>query len=377
MAWHCAVMRGGRKIDCVMSDEPPSIVGQLRGDTIYLNIKSTWEGSCKAKLYLNEEGSQLVWKITEQNGQNYLPSHEILKKKNEKTAQIERREIMNEKTPIDYEEDENPDFIRMHKIATADYGKCYIIDNYMLCPEKKLILKEAMYGTETKNCIGFFPDSTLKYNEARMIIFAGKVFFDKSDLGINWQTVQLLSYNQYNTMFTDGETIYSIDFDGIRRSTVKYDKNSYKPYVEEKREKRNLNGVRELTEDFCVKGNTFYFGSFVEDDFNEGAYMLTPILESFDVPNLRTIVSDSGFETDYITDDKQVIFGGGKTGYSSIEKNGKTYVIAKDWIIEGIDFASLRVLGKKLLVDKNAIYYGTNIIPFSELDGFKFIFREM
>ena len=42
-----------------------------------------------------------------------------------------------------------------------------------------------------------------------------------------------------------------------------------------------------------------------------------------------------------------------------------------------VDFATLRVLGKNMLVDKNAIYYCENVIPFNKLDGFKFIFKEV
>jgi hypothetical protein len=46
-------------------------------------------------------------------------------------------------------------------------------------------------------------------------------------------------------------------------------------------------------------------------------------------------------------------------------------------MVEGIDFATLRVLAEDMLVDKNALYYRENVIPFDKLDGFKFIFREL
>jgi hypothetical protein len=95
------------------------------------------------------------------------------------------------------------------------------------------------------------------------------------------------------------------------------------------------------------------------------------------VPNLRTIVSKSGFETDYITDGKQVLFGGGKTGCSLETKDDVEYVKAARWMIDGVDLPSLRVLGKNILADKNALYYGENVIPFNKLNGFKFILREM
>ena len=72
-----------------------------------------------------------------------------------------------------------------------------------------------------------------------------------------------------------------------------------------------------------------------------------------------------------------MIFGGGKGGYSTTEMNGKEYALAKRWMVEGVDFPSLRVLGRDLLADKNALYYCENVIPFAELKGLKIIIREM
>jgi hypothetical protein len=256
------------------------------------------------------------------------------------------------------------------EIINADYGTCYTIDNYQLCPDKKLIKKGRMFGTDVIDAFGFFPDSTLKYDKETMIIFAGRVFFDKSDLNIDWQTVQLLSYGKSYSEFTDGKTLFHLSYGKAYTYGQNYDKNTYTHRVEKKPVKKQPKGWKKLTEHFYVNipKKRFYFGY----------YNGTPILEKFDVPNLRTIVSKSGFETDYITDGKQVIFGGGKTGATLTEKNGKKYVLAKEWIIEGgVDFASLRVLGKDMLVDKNALYYRENVIPFNKLNGFKFIIREL
>ena len=199
-----------------------------------------------------------------------------------------------------------------------------------------------------------------------MIIFAGQAFFDKSDLNIDWQTAQLLSYSGHYSEFTDGKLLYYIRRNGgVHTNGGKYDKNTYTPRVENKHEKQKHKEIKELGEKFYVKGNKFY-------------YDYTPILEAFDVPNLRTIVSKSGFETDYITDGRQVLYGGGKTGVSLAQKNGKEYVLAKEWIIEGgVDFDSLRVLGKDMLADKNGLYCRTEVIPFVKLNGFKFIIREL
>ena len=274
-------------------------------------------------------------------------------------------------------------------IVNADYGTCYTIGDYQLCPEKKLIKVMRMFGTAVKDAMGFFPDTTLKYHEETMIIFAGNAFFDKSNLKIDWQTVQLLSYSDHYSEFTDGKTLYYIRYGSAHTNGVKYDKNTYKRDVEKQPAKINHPKFRELTENFHIKGNLFVYGSLMygdevvgDPDFNWKEiwknFEFKPILEPFDVPNLRTIVSASGFETDYITDGKQVLFGGPKGGYTTTKKNGKEYVTIKERIIDGgVDFATLRVLGKNMLVDKNALYYRENVIPFDKLDGFKFIFKEM
>ena len=87
---------------------------------------------------------------------------------------------------------------------------------------------------------------------------------------------------------------------------------------------------------------------------------------------------EKGFETNYITNGKQVLHGGGKTGASLTEKDGEEYILANRWIIEGgVDFDSLRVLGKDMLADKNALYCDNQVIPFDKLEGFKFIIREL
>jgi len=281
------------------------------------------------------------------------------------------------------------DYEKCLEIINADYGTCYTIGNYQLCPDKKLIKVGRMFGTAVIDAFGFFPDATLKYDKVTMIIFVGRAFFDKSDYNIDWQTVELLSYADHYSEFTDGKILYSFKYGNVHTYGKKYDKNTYKPNAEKKSKKINHPEFRELTEDFHVKGKTFCFGSLSYGDEVEGDknfnwkkiwrnFHFTPILEPFDVPNLRTIVSKSGFETDYITDGKQVLFGGGKTGYETTKKFGKEYVVAKRWIIEsGVDFATLRVLGKDMLADKNALYYRENVIPFDKLNGFKFIIREM
>jgi len=274
-------------------------------------------------------------------------------------------------------------------IINADYGTCYTIGNYQLCPEKKLIKEGRMFGTALIDAFGFFPDSTLKYDEVTMIIFAGRAFFDKSNYKIDWQKVQLLSYAERYSEFTDGKILYSFQYGSVHTYGKKYDENTYKRDVEKKPAKINHPKFRELTENFHVKGNTFVFGDLMYGDEVEGDpdfnwkeiwrnFEFKPILEPFDVPNLRTIVSANGFETDYITDGKQVLFGGAKTGYETTRKLLKEYVVAKRWIIDAeVDFATLRVLGKNMLVDKNAIYYCENVIPFDKLNGFKFIIREL
>ena len=273
---------------------------------------------------------------------------------------------------------EMDDFDRMLRIANADYGKCYTIGGHQLCPERKIIRTVQMFGTAEIDAVGFFPDKALQYSRETMIIFAGWAFFDKSNLNIDWQTVQLLSYSGHHSEFTDGKMLYYLSSGSAHTNSEKYDKNTYKPSVEKKRTKRNIGGVKELTESFYVNGNKFYYGQYLQnDDEEEGGYTSTPILEKFDVPNLRNIISKSGFETEYITDGKQVFFGGWRNRVSHPTINGKEYVTVKESIIEGIDFTTLQVLGEEMLADKNAIYCRTEIIPFDKLKGFRFIIREL
>jgi len=291
--------------------------------------------------------------------------------------------------PDDIEDyDEMFYFNQQLAILEADYGTCYTIGNYQLCPEKKMIKVLRMFGTAVIDAMGFFPDTTLKYHDETMVIFAGNVFFDKPNFKIDWQTVQLLSYSEHYSEFTDGKKVYYFGYPDPKVKG-KYDKNTYNPNVEKKPPKINHPDFKELTDNFHIKGKTFVFGDLSYGDEIEGDpdfntkeiwknFAFKPILEPFDVPNLRTIKSASGFETDYITDGKLVLFGGGKTSYETTKKFGKEYVVAKRWIIDGgVDFATLKVLGKDILVDKNALYYRENIIPFDKLDGFKFILREM
>jgi hypothetical protein len=153
-------------------------------------------------------------------------------------------------------------FKRNLEISNADYGTRYTIGEYQLCPEKKLILERRMFGTATIDAAGFFPDESLKYDEETMVIFAGYAFFDKSGMNIDWRTVELLSYSPHYTEFTDGKTLYYFKYGGAYTNGEKYDKNTYKPKLAEKPAKRNSDGVTELTEDFCVKGNKFYFGKY-------------------------------------------------------------------------------------------------------------------
>lgn len=240
-------------------------------------------------------------------------------------------------------------------------GACYTIGNYMLCPEKKVISVGRMFGTATRDAFGYFPDSTLQYDKETMIIFGGVAFIDKSNLNLDWEKVQLLSFKDNYIQFTDRKSLYQIN-GSITHKIGEYDKDAYTPYVEQTPQKRT--DRKELGDGFNIRKDMFYY--------NE-----TPVLDSFDIPNLRIIASKNGYETNFATDGKQVIFCGPTGGYRTTRENGKEYVMVKHLIIEGVDLDSLRVLGKNLLADKNALYYCTNIIPFDKLNGFKFIIREL
>ena len=253
------------------------------------------------------------------------------------------------------------DFEENSTISGVYDGTCYTIGDYMLCPEKKVISVGRMFGTATRDAFGYFADSTLQYDKETMIIFGGAAFIDKSNLNIDWEKVQLLSFRDHYVQFTDGKSLYHIS-GGITQKTGEYDKNTYTPYAEQTPQKRT--DRIELGEKFYVEGDTFFYDK-------------TPVLEPFDIPSMRIVTSKNGYETNYATDGKQVIYCGAAGGYCYTRKNGEEYVMVKHLIIEGVDLPSLRVLGKNLLADKNALYYCTNIIPFNKLNGFKFIIREL
>lgn len=252
------------------------------------------------------------------------------------------------------------EFDRELQIANADYGTCYTIGNYMLCPEQNLIRVGKMFGTATEDCFGYFPDSTLKYDQDTLIIFGSLVFFDKSNLNINWNTVQLLSLRGNYVSFTDGKSLFQVSENRVRKISENGDY-TFSPDIEKKLPYRNNN---ELSEGFFVKGDTFYFND-------------KPIIDSFDVSNLHTNVSKRGYETNYLSDGKRIIFGGGKTGYSTIVKYGREYVLATRWIVESVDLQSLRVLGRDILIDNKALYYCGFVIPLEKLNGLKIIIREI
>jgi hypothetical protein len=197
-----------------------------------------------------------------------------------------------------------------------------------------------------------------------MIIFGGVVLFDTSNFNIDWESVQLISlYDRRKCVFTDGEFLYNIIDEKVTKMGV-YDKRAYFTYYEKKQESNSLER-KELGENFYVEKGKFYFKDF-------------EVLESFDVDNLQIIKSDSGYTTNFATDGKQVFYCGSTSGYTSIEKNDTSYVVVKRFMLDEVDLASLRVLGRNLLADKNAIYYrNISVIPFEELNGFNFIIREL
>jgi hypothetical protein len=284
------------------------------------------------------------------------------------------------------------EYDRCLEILRRDYGQCYLIGNYMLCPEKKLIRVGRKFGTETIDAFGFFPEPSLKYDEETIVIFAGNVFLLDKKKKIDWRTVRLLALRtEYSSEFTDGKDLYEIQYGEVNKKGG-FNEGTYKPPADNTPQGKLFPNewdfgdeiddedweepeIPENYKDRVALGCQYHVEYYaLEDTFY---YIDIPIFEEFDVPNLRTIVSKSGFETNYITDGKKVLFGGPAGGYSSVEKDGKEYVVVEDRLVKGIDFDSMRVLGEDILVDKNALYYCTEVIPFDKLDGFKFIFREI
>lgn len=197
-----------------------------------------------------------------------------------------------------------------------------------------------------------------------MIILGGAPFFDHSNLNIDWQKVQLLSsYKEYYIGFTDGEFLYEYTFGPIRK-LGKYDPNIHKLYLENPKESASSPNQKQLAESFYVKNHKFY--SYDHE-----------VLEPFDADSLHTIISKNGYKTNFITDGKQLLYSGSLGGYRSTTKNGKEFVITKDLLLNDVDFPSLKVLGRDLLSDKNAIYFRNHKVPFDKLNSFKFIIKEM
>ena len=51
----------------------------------------------------------------------------------------------------------NENVLELSEILRADYGTCYRIRSFELCPEKKLIKVVKMFGTVTGDGFGYFP----------------------------------------------------------------------------------------------------------------------------------------------------------------------------------------------------------------------------
>jgi len=273
------------------------------------------------------------------------------------------------------------------EILHKDYGKCYTIGNFMLCPEKKLIRVGKMFGTATKDAFGYFPEPSLKYDEETIVVFAGDVFLLSSNPKIDWNRARLLSYEDRYSEFTDGKDLFYLKHGDVGK-IGKYDERTYVSKGEER-------PTDHLYPDEWGSTDEEEYVEEIADDHNERKafgrdrnvtfyvskgkfrYDTHPVYEKFDVPNLRSIVSKNGFVTDYITDGKKVLYGGFTGGYTSTRRFGIQHVVVKERLIDGVDLGTLRVLGEDILADKNALYYRMNAIPFDKLDGFKFILREM
>lgn len=87
--WHCALERGGRKIDYAEHEES-SIHGYLKNDTVYLHFISSWGIEGKAKLYfdnMSKDRSVLIWEVVKltniQQGKEpefYIPLKDTLQR---------------------------------------------------------------------------------------------------------------------------------------------------------------------------------------------------------------------------------------------------------------------------------------------------------
>ena len=64
--WHCAVIRGGRQIDCDDYNEEAPVHGYLKNDTVYLHFVNNWDDEVEAKLYFDKSArnlSSIIWEL--------------------------------------------------------------------------------------------------------------------------------------------------------------------------------------------------------------------------------------------------------------------------------------------------------------------------
>ena len=85
---HSAIGQNGSKVDEVSEADPPSLLGEVKGNLATITFKSGFpdsEGGGKATLRLEGRGPQFIkWKIIQSDGEHYLPKEAILKLKTKK-----------------------------------------------------------------------------------------------------------------------------------------------------------------------------------------------------------------------------------------------------------------------------------------------------
>ena len=118
-------------------------------------------------------------------------------------------------------------------------------------------------------------------------------------------------------------------------------------------EELEIDQFRELTSELYIYKNRIY---------NSSGYSMETEL---DIDNLK-VITHRNEKTEYITDGKKLIY---TSGGLQIGKNDMLFKFAGDVneVGEGIDFESLKVVTKDILIDKNYIYIEENIIALNKL----------
>jgi hypothetical protein len=124
-------------------------------------------------------------------------------------------------------------------------------------------------------------------------------------------------------------------------------------------EKLDLSQYRYLSENLWIYKNRLYMT-------DKGL----PVKEAIETENLQ-FITHNNIKTNYLTNDKLLIYMGNITGYSTLGEGGNTMEMLGNRIVSIVDFLTLKVIGTNILTDKENIYIGNRegitVIPIKAL----------